>query len=121
MSLADVRTADAPCRCPTCHQTLPTSAASIFDDEAQVIVRHGRFACFTSLQWQIVRQLKDASPRLVSRQQLHTGIYWSGSEDEEAALRIIDVVVCHVRKELKPLGIEIQTAWGRGYRLMEKP
>lgn len=34
-------------------------------------------------------------------------------------LKIVDVFVCKMRKKLSPLGIVIETFWGRGYRLVE--
>lgn len=31
--------------------------------------------------------------------------------------KIVDVLICHLRKKLRPLDINIETVWGRGYRL----
>jgi len=35
--------------------------------------------------------------------------------DQPEDPKIIDVVVCHIRKKLKPFGVEISTMWGRGF------
>lgn len=35
----------------------------------------------------------------------------------EVEIKIVDVFVCKARKKLKPFGIEIETVWGRGYRM----
>jgi len=34
--------------------------------------------------------------------------------------KMVDVVICKLRKKLKPLGINIKTLWGRGYYLNEE-
>jgi len=34
--------------------------------------------------------------------------------------KIVHVHVCNLRKKLKPLGITIQTVWGRGYMLTDE-
>lgn len=36
---------------------------------------------------------------------------------DEAQVKIVDVLVCKMRKKLVPLGIVIETIWGQGYRL----
>lgn len=37
------------------------------------------------------------------------------STDEESKSDLVKVVICHLRKRLKPLGIEITTSWSCGY------
>jgi DNA-binding response OmpR family regulator len=49
----------------------------------------------------------------VSKQALHAAI----SPDGDMKLKTLDVVVCHLRKKLKPHGIAITTIWGQGYAL----
>ena len=34
--------------------------------------------------------------------------------DDEPEMKIVDVFVCHIRRKLKPFGIEIGTRWGVG-------
>lgn len=36
---------------------------------------------------------------------------------DEAEIKIIDVLVCKMRAELRPFGVEIETVRGAGYRL----
>ena len=52
---------------------------------------------------------------IVSKASLHTAL--SGIDEPDTDPKIVDVVVCKVRKKLEPFGIEIQTAWGKGYYL----
>jgi two-component system cell cycle response regulator CtrA len=37
--------------------------------------------------------------------------------NHEVEIKIVDVYVCKARKKLKRFGIEIETVWGRGFRL----
>ncbi|WP_206075921.1 winged helix-turn-helix domain-containing protein [Mesorhizobium sp. Z1-4] len=105
------------CSCPTCGQALP------FYDELQVdpagiVVRRGRFARLSGHEFTIFETLRAAAGRLVTREALMAVIY--PLEQDEAQIRIIDVWICKLRKKVKPLGVEIGTAWGRGYRLISK-
>lgn len=42
---------------------------------------------------------------------------------DEPDIKIIDVYVCKIRNKLRPVGAaqHIETAWGRGYRLVDEP
>jgi len=40
---------------------------------------------------------------------------YSGSDRPEP--KIIDVMICRIRKNFKKYGIEIETVWGQGYSL----
>ena len=53
----------------------------------------------------------------VTRQQLLTAVtLYDGDEPD---IKIIDVLICKVRKKLKPLGIHIKTIWGVGYFIVQ--
>ena len=54
---------------------------------------------------------------IANRQQLMTAIMLGRGGDEEPEMKIIDVHICRIRKKLKPFGVEIDSAWGRGYCL----
>jgi two-component system cell cycle response regulator CtrA len=53
---------------------------------------------------------------LATREMIMAALYHDRGADEAAA-KIIDVLACKLRRKLKPHAIEIQTVWGRGYRL----
>lgn len=78
----------------------------------------GRFACLTAQEAGVFEQLRAARGKVLSKQVLLANLYTH--EADEAEIRIIDVFVCKLRKKLAPLGVEIGTAWGRGYRLVTK-
>jgi two-component system cell cycle response regulator CtrA len=52
-----------------------------------------------------------------SKSQMMDELY--GDAILQPEIKIIDVLVCKIRKKLKPFGIEISTHWGRGYYLSE--
>ncbi len=41
----------------------------------------------------------------------------AGTKTEFPHTGLIDAKICHIRRKLKPYGLEIETVWGRGYRL----
>jgi DNA-binding response OmpR family regulator len=50
-----------------------------------------------------------------SKDAIMAALYWD--KDEPGEEKIIDVMVCKIRKKLKPHGIDIKTHWGRGHYL----
>lgn len=101
--------------CPCCGQDLP-EAGDLRIDDAGIVVFGGRFATLTQAEAEILGQLRAARGNAVSRQSLLAALY--PIEADEADIKIIDVFVCKLRRKLKPLGLEIGTAWGRGYRFV---
>jgi two-component system cell cycle response regulator CtrA len=53
---------------------------------------------------------------VVSTADAMTALYELGTGDPPNDT-IVSVLVCHLRRRLKPFGINIETLWGRGYRL----
>lgn len=53
----------------------------------------------------------------VTKQQLHAVVEQNrpSANRDETDLKMIDVVICHLRKKLKPFGVAIETVWGTGY------
>lgn len=78
----------------------------------------GHFACLTKQEAAVFEQLRAARGAVLTKEHLLSNLYLV--EADEAEIKIIDVFVCKLRKKLKPLGVEIGTAWGRGYRLVPK-
>lgn len=56
--------------------------------------------------------LNNKAPRKLTFQ---LALYGNKPDDDEAEIKIIDVMVCKLRKKLKPLGVEIGTSRGEGY------
>lgn len=51
---------------------------------------------------------------MASKSQLMLALY-AGRVNDEPDIKIVDVLICKVRKKLEPLGISIKTRWGQGY------
>lgn len=101
--------------CPCCGQDLPEDGALRIDD-AGFVVFGGRVAKLTQAETEVFGMLRAARGAGVSRQSLLAALY--PIEADEADIKIIDVFISKLRKKLKPLGLEISTIWGRGYRFV---
>lgn len=51
------------------------------------------------------------------KERILEAIYAWRSDREVPQPKILDVYVCKMRRKLAPLGVEIETVWGWGYRL----
>lgn len=105
------------CSCPTCGASLPSDLLAI-DRDAGIVVGAGRFTHLTAQEFAIFIMLYDGKGRVFSKESLHRAVtkLWG----EESELKIVDVFVCKLRAKLKGMPIAIETAWGRGYRLLSK-
>jgi DNA-binding response OmpR family regulator len=103
--------------CPTCGQGLAADL-ELRIDPAGFVVRAGRFAALTRQEMAVLTALQDAGGRPLSKERLHSALYWQRHDDEEPDAKIVDVWVCRLRKKVAPLGIVIKTVWGQGYRLV---
>lgn len=101
--------------CPCCGQDLPETGELRVDD-AGIVVFGGRFVILTRQEAEIFGRLRAAGGAMVGRESLHAGLY--PIEADEAEIKIVDVFVCKLRRKLKPLGLEIGTARGLGYRFI---
>lgn len=55
--------------------------------------------------------------KVATKDRLHSASAFSTEEEPETAIKIVDVIVCKLRKKLAAVGVEpIETVWGRGYR-----
>lgn len=55
----------------------------------------------------------------VTKEQVHHVIEQSRTrknDNEETDIKMVDVVICHIRKKLKARAITVETVWGIGYR-----
>lgn len=69
----------------------------------------------TGAQAAILRRLR-AGSGCVSKQQLLDALC-EGRLDDPPQIKIVDVLICHVRRKTAPWGVVIDTIWGRGYEL----
>lgn len=104
--------------CPTCGQKLPETGIH-FDDEAAILIYDGRFLDLTPTEYELLSALWHAPGRSRTKEQIMNVLY-SLRIDREPELKIVDVLVCKIRKKMKGFPIAIQTVWGTGYRIVQK-
>lgn len=71
----------------------------------------------TRSQMQVFLFLYNNRGKKVSKAAIMDHLYQL-SPNDEPEMKIIDVFICHIRKRIKPTGIEIKTIWGFGYELL---
>lgn len=69
----------------------------------------------TSSQARIIACLYGAKGEVTSKERLYHALYHDQNVERE--IKIVDVMICKMRKKLIEYGIEIKTAWGRGHYL----
>lgn len=71
----------------------------------------------TRTQESFLRALRDSRQEVASRDYLMQAIYEAKYENVTPDVKIIDVMICKLRRKLRGTGVEILTNWGRGYHL----
>lgn len=107
--------AHAPHSCPLCGSTITELPLTILV-ERNMVVAGGRFVVLTTSEMQVLERLAQAFPRPVGREQLFDWLYQL-RPNEVPEIKILDVLICKIRKKVEPLGLRIDTLWGRGYGL----
>jgi len=93
------------------------TADLVVDLETRVVSVHDKPVPLTGKEYCIFELLSLRKRTVVTKQMLLDHLYGGMNEPE---LKIIDVLVCYLRKKLaQATGGEhhIETVWGRGYRL----
>jgi hypothetical protein len=88
--------------------TIALNARSVFKITAQ------QAAVFATL---LTRNEAKKEQLLAAVQHQRTSKSSLPNDMEEPQLKLIDVVVCNLRKRIKPHGITIETMWGSGYQI----
>lgn len=103
------------CACPLCGQQVAALPLTILPERGMVVAG-GRFAVLTAHEMMVLERLAEVFPRGQSKEDLLGWIYQL-RPDEEPEIKIIDVWICKIRRKVAPLGVRIDTMWGRGYAL----
>lgn len=103
--------------CQACGQAVAEWGSIVLDrDRAEIRYAGKRVGSLTPREFELFRLLYEAKGKIVSKETVMTWLYQLG---DEAEIKIVDVFICKLKKKVLPLGIEIGTAWGRGYYLKE--
>ena len=73
----------------------------------------------TLMEARLMRALAEKSDRLVSKSALMDALYFDRAEEVEP--KIVDVLVCKIRRKVRGSAWAIETVWGQGYRARIAP
>jgi two-component system cell cycle response regulator CtrA len=71
-------------------------------------------AGLTRMEARLMRALAEKPDRLVTKGALMDAMYFDRAQEPEP--KIVDVLVCRIRRKLKGSAWAIETVWGQGYR-----
>jgi len=101
--------------CSCCGQPVRNSIA-LFDDNTHVITTTYGSQRFSRRQYRVAKALTDAYPNTATKEHLYDRVFMDATGDGPD-IKIVDVVVCHIRPPLADLGLIIGTVWGVGYKM----
>ena len=61
--------------------------------------------------------LSDGKPK--NKEALHAALYYRRPDVDAPEVKIVDTLICKLRKYIEPRGVEIGTVWGSGYQISE--
>lgn len=114
-----IASAPAACTCPTCGAAMP-AADFAFDPALGVVATGAGSVYLTAVEVAFLQALHRRAPEVVMKGALYDAVYGALPECDQPEIKIVDVMICKMRKKLKPIGIVIATSWGRGYWLDPK-
>jgi hypothetical protein len=56
----------------------------------------------------------------VTKAAIYHALYGHLPDDEQREPKIVDVMICNIRRKLRPAGIAISTQWGVGYGMTQE-
>lgn len=104
------------CMCPVCGQSISEMPVTILPERGMVVA-NGKFAILTGYEALLLQRLAEVFPRVLTKEAALEWMYQFASDGEEPEIKIIDVYICKARKKLTPIGVRIDTLWGKGYAL----
>lgn len=99
--------------CPVCGGRIDGVPLTIVPDRG-IVVANGRFATLTGKEMLVLEALAERFPNVLTTGAIMDAVYSGRDEPEQ---KIVDVFICKIRKKVAPLGVRIDTAWGKGYAL----
>jgi DNA-binding response OmpR family regulator len=104
--------------CETCGRPKPVAIKGI-EFEVKGVRFEGRELPFTVLETELFRMLAKSFGHVCHKSRLHNALYAS-DENGGPGMKIMDVLVCYIRKKLKAaqVPLEIKTVWGVGFQLL---
>lgn len=104
--------------CAACGQAIPTVEGLVIDDDRGEVRLNGKSIHLTVKHQRLLSALARKPGRCVSKGAISDAIYFDHHGSEAPDDKIIDVFVCKMRPQLKSIGLEIKTHWGKGFELV---
>ena len=98
--------------CPTCGQAVPP--LQIFIDN-KYVVRGEASVRLNAQEMVVLKLLINASPHSMTKDRFIMAIY--DDSEPEHPVSALRGIVCHLRRKIAPMGLEIRTHCGTGYSL----
>lgn len=102
--------------CPLCGEIIFDDRRLLVDIDGGLVVRGHSVASLTRTEMAMFGMLWRMRPRTISKETLLAASAEPGRDDDRE-LKMVDVLICKLRKKLDPLEVRIGTCWGEGYRL----
>lgn len=103
------------CSCPLCGGSIVDDGRVRLDPGSGLVVAADRFVRLPALEFSMFEALWTSRPRTLAKEKLLAAS--AGYTDDEREVKMVDVVICKLRKKLAPLGVGIGTTWGHGYHI----
>lgn len=103
------------CKCPLCGADNLNIPITLLPERGMVVA-NGKFAMLTGHEAMLLQRLAEVFPRMMSKEAIIEWMYQI-NPDKEPEIKIVDVYVCKIRKKIEPIGVRIETFWGKGYAL----
>jgi DNA-binding response OmpR family regulator len=103
------------CTCPVCGHAITELPVQILPERGMVIA-NGKFVRLPAQEMELLALLAKVFPRVLTKEAALDHLYQL-DPDGEAEMKIVDVLICKIRRKVEPLGLRIDTQWGRGFAL----
>ncbi|HWY14413.1 MAG TPA: winged helix-turn-helix domain-containing protein [Rhizomicrobium sp.] len=103
--------------CPACHQPLPDFDGLSANPDTHEVIFRGQRARLSGTEYRFFTILYERRGRIIDKGVLYDMIYAALPDCDQPDAKLVDIWVCKLRRKLRPIGVEIVTAWGRGYGL----
>jgi len=103
--------------CPCCGGAVDPLAVLI-DSENGWISFAGQSARLSRTHFDVVLVLLKSYPNVTTRENLYDSVYGMRPDCDWPEIKTLDVLIHKVRQLIAPVGLKIETVWGRGWRLL---
>jgi DNA-binding winged helix-turn-helix (wHTH) protein len=103
--------------CPCCGQTVKGHQL-LFNADMNTIARGNAVVKFTQREFDFAQLLVKKFPATATKEAIYDKVFMHANGDGPD-MKIVDVILCHIRPRMAELGMLVETVWGKGYRLIE--